>query len=134
MSDQCQSSRRLRPIRGEERTIPVMEFPARNDRHATQVKTKMQRGKACLISKIYMQEMMQAICVICDKKREGPRRPSLQSAMTDLLVGLLSNESRDVEIVNARSTHHRPREIISRPCYITWWRRGNRCRCSGRRN
>src|SRR6185369_17740193 len=60
MSDQCQSSRRLRPIRGEERTIPVMEFPARNDRHATQVKTKMQRGKPCLISKIYMQETMQA--------------------------------------------------------------------------
>src|SRR6185436_12379389 len=59
MLDQCQSSRRLRPIRGEERTIPVMEFPARNVGHATQQVTKMQRRKAYLISKIYMQETMQ---------------------------------------------------------------------------
>jgi len=47
------------PSEERKRTIPVMEFPARNDRHATQVKTKMQRGKACLVSKIYMQEMLQ---------------------------------------------------------------------------
>ncbi len=43
--EQCQNSRRLRPIRGEERTIPVMEFPARNDPYATQQEEKKQRGK-----------------------------------------------------------------------------------------
>ena len=70
MSDQCQSSRRLRPIRGEERTIPVMEFPARNEGHATQQKKKKQRRKTVLISKIYMQEMMQA------KESRQPQLPA----------------------------------------------------------
>jgi hypothetical protein len=37
-----------------------MEFPARNDRHATQQNKKKQRRKTMLLSKIYMQEMMQA--------------------------------------------------------------------------
>jgi hypothetical protein len=37
-----------------------MEFPARNERHATQQKKKKQRRKTVLVSKIYMQEMMQA--------------------------------------------------------------------------
>jgi hypothetical protein len=37
-----------------------MEFPARNERHATQQDKKKQRRKTVLISKIYMQEMMQA--------------------------------------------------------------------------
>jgi hypothetical protein len=37
-----------------------MEFPARNERHATQQKKKKQRGKTVLVSNIYMQEMMQA--------------------------------------------------------------------------
>ena len=37
-----------------------MEFPARNERHATQQKKKKQRRKTLLLSKIYMQEMMQA--------------------------------------------------------------------------
>jgi hypothetical protein len=36
-----------------------MEFPARNDGHATQQNKKKQRGKTMLLSKIYMQEMMQ---------------------------------------------------------------------------
>jgi hypothetical protein len=166
------------PSEERKRTIPVMEFPARNDRHATQVKTKMQRGKACLISKIYMQEMLQEawlrpsviaitilrdsrfslchLCVLCvsvvigmhettttetqrtqrlHKEKKG-RPPTASPSKCDdgSLVCLLPNESWDVEIVNARSTHHRPWEIISRPCYITWWRRGNRCCCSGRRN
>jgi hypothetical protein len=33
----------------------------------------------------------------------------------DLSVSLLSNESRDVEIINTRSAHHRPWEVIGRP-------------------
>jgi hypothetical protein len=35
-----------------------MEFPARNDGHATQQKKKKQRRKSSANSKIYMQEMM----------------------------------------------------------------------------
>jgi len=37
-----------------------MEFPARNAGHATQQKKKKQRGKNVLLSKIYMQETLQA--------------------------------------------------------------------------
>jgi hypothetical protein len=39
--------------------ITQMEFPARNDGHATQQKKKKQRRKNVVISKIYMQEMLQ---------------------------------------------------------------------------
>ena len=101
-------------------------------RHATQVKTKMQRGKACLISKIYMQEMMQEICVIRGQKEGRPPTAFPSKCDDGPLVGLLSNKSRDVEIVNARSAHHWPWEVVSGPWYITWRRRGNR-RCRGGR-
>jgi len=37
-----------------------MEFPARNAGHATQQKKKKQRRKTVLLSKIYMQETLQA--------------------------------------------------------------------------
>jgi hypothetical protein len=33
------------PSEERKRTLPVMEFPARNERHATQQKKKKQRGK-----------------------------------------------------------------------------------------
>ena len=50
------------------------------------------------------------------------------------LIGFLANESRDVEVIDTRSSHHRPREIVGRPGYETWWRRGNRRCRSGRHN
>ena len=36
--------------------LPVMEFPARNERHATQQEKKKQRGKTCSFCR-FMQEM-----------------------------------------------------------------------------
>jgi hypothetical protein len=46
MSDQCQNLLAgCGPSEERKRTLPVMEFPARNDRHATQQKKKKQRGK-----------------------------------------------------------------------------------------
>jgi hypothetical protein len=35
------------PSEERKRTLPVMEFPARNEGHATQQDKKKQRGKAC---------------------------------------------------------------------------------------
>ncbi len=67
-------------------------------------------------------------------KKGRPQRPSLDARDKRSLVSLLSNESRDVEIVNAWGSHHRPREIVGRPRYETWRWRGNRCCRSGRRN
>jgi Tol biopolymer transport system component len=63
-----------------------------------------------------------------------PIRKTSNPVQNDLLVSLLSNESRDVEIINTRSAHHRSWEVIGRPSYETWWRRGNRRCRSGRRN
>jgi hypothetical protein len=58
-------------------------------RHATQLKTKMQRGKACLISKIYMQETMQERHTFgrtsnMQKRGKAPDGLPFQSAMTNL--------------------------------------------------
>jgi hypothetical protein len=38
------------PSEERKRSIPVMEFPARNDRHATQQERKMQRRKLSAFS------------------------------------------------------------------------------------
>ena len=71
------------------------------------------------------------------EKSDCPLRPfsaSLRLCVKFLLVGFLANESRHVEVVDARSAHHWPREIVGRPRYETWRRRGNRSCRGGRRN
>ena len=59
------------PSEERKRTLPVMENPARNDGHATQQKKKKQRRKNVVISKIYMQEMLQE-----DRPKNGGKAPT----------------------------------------------------------
>src|SRR5262249_39296232 len=69
-----------------------------------------------------------------DEHESGSVSIGVHPWRNSVLVGLLSNESRHVEIINTRSSHHRPREVVGRPGYETWRRRGNRRCRSGRRN
>jgi hypothetical protein len=140
------------PRRGTNKTRNGI-FPAMIERHATQPEQKKQRRKACLISKIYMQEMMQAcihrlhrfiesigvirranLCNPWNKKGRVPTTLPFSGRGNVLgLVGFLADESRHVEIVNTCCAHHWPWEIIGRSGYETWRRRGNRRGRGGRR-
>jgi len=110
-------------------------FPARNERHATQPEPKKQRRKACSYQRFTCKKLCNKKPQIDADERElicVHRR--LSAAGNSALVRLLTNESRDVEIIDARSPHHRPWEVVGRSGYVTRWRRGNRRRRSDRRN
>ena len=134
--EQCQSSRRLLPIRGEERSLPVMEFFLQGMTDMLHNKRRKSKGeKRVLIKDLharnYASESHRRTQM---NTTQNPCPPAFVCGVAPLLVGFLANESRDVEIINARTTHHRPREIVGRPGYETWRRRGNRRCRSGRRN
>src|SRR5690349_7440327 len=68
---------------------------------------------------VLLSKLRQALQDFAGKNREGPKTFPFQRAITDLSVSLLADESWDVEIVNARSAHHWPWEVVGRPCYET---------------
>ena len=104
------------PSEERNETLPVMDFPARNERHATQHEQKKQRRKlqsSQLVLRLLLQEILHpwelstADCGLPIDAWVSPKQSAIgswQSAMPS--IRFLANERGNVEIIDARVCHH----------------------------